>query len=235
MKNPLRVGPGRGGGQGPLGSRGRPGPAHSWAACALKIFWCERALESGLDRRPFAIEDREPRRITVAPLVDVGLTPDALECEAEPGRCCPRSGIERIALPGVAAIAEFIKGVPHHQVHRLGCGNPTLKCRRVNDTANLDATSGRVNIQIARLAERLAAREIDQCVSGRTPLARTASIRAHNSSGPEMAAPSRQWPALLSWQRRSVRTSTWPRTRAGPIRADLGASSRSRLSGSTAI
>ena len=39
---------------------------------------------------------------------------------------------------------------------------------------------------------------------------------------PAMASPP-------SWQRRSVRTSTWPRTRAGPIRADLGAASRSRL------
>src|SRR4029077_13815914 len=46
---------------------------------------------------------------------------------------------------------------------------------------------------------------------------------------------SRQWPAPPSWQRRSVRTSTWPRTRAGPIRADLGAASRSRLAESTAI
>jgi hypothetical protein len=35
---------------------------------------------------------------------------------------------------------EFIKGAAHHQVHRLGCGNPTLKGRRVNDAANLDAT-----------------------------------------------------------------------------------------------
>ena len=103
-------------------------------------------LESNLDRRPFAIEDREPRRITVAPLVDGGLPPDALEFEAEPGCSCPRSGIERIALLGVAAIAEFIKDVPHHQVHYLGCGNPTLKCRRVNNPANFDATSGRVNI-----------------------------------------------------------------------------------------
>src|SRR5215467_797014 len=85
-------------------------------------------FESNLDRRPFAIEDREPRRITVAAFVDVSLAPDALEFEAKPGCGCPRSGIERIALPGVAAIAEFIKDVPHHQVHRLGGGNPTLKC-----------------------------------------------------------------------------------------------------------
>src|SRR5215469_9028176 len=133
-------------------------------AVSIKIFWREPVLESNLDRRPFAIEDREPRRITVAPLVDIGLAPNALEFEAEPGRCCPRFVIERIALPSVAAIAEFIKDVPHHQVHRLGCGNPTLKWRRVNDPANLDATSGRVNIQIARLTERLPARKIDQCV-----------------------------------------------------------------------
>src|SRR6516164_10874062 len=121
-------------------------------------------VESVLDRRPFAVEDREPRRITVAPLVDGGLAPDALEGEAEPGCSCPRSGIERITLPGVAAIAEFIKGVPHHHIHCLARCNPTLKCRRVHNPANLDATSGWVNIEIARLAERLATREIDQCV-----------------------------------------------------------------------
>ena len=69
-------------------------------------------LESNLDRRPFAIEDREPRRITVAPLVYIGLAPNALEFEAEPDCCCPRFVIERIALPSVAAIAEFIKGAP---------------------------------------------------------------------------------------------------------------------------
>src|SRR6516165_3537577 len=77
-----------------------------------------------------------------------------LEFEAEPDCCCPRFVIERIALPSVAAVAKFIKGALHHQVHRLGRGNSTLKWRRVNDPANLDATSGRVNIQIARLAER---------------------------------------------------------------------------------
>src|SRR5215470_10602888 len=100
-------------------------------AFRVKIFRREPVLESNLDRRPFAIEDREPRRIAVAPLVDGGLAPDALEGEAEPSCCAPRSGIKRIALPGVAAIAEFIKDVAHHQVHRLGCGNPTPKCRRV--------------------------------------------------------------------------------------------------------
>jgi len=121
-------------------------------------------VESVLDRWPFAIEDREPRRITVAPLVDVGLPPDALEGEAEPDCSCPRSGIERIALPSVAAIAKFIKDVPHHQVHCLARRNPTLKCRRVNNPADFDAAGGRVNIQIARLTERLAAREIDQCI-----------------------------------------------------------------------
>jgi len=82
----------------------------------------------------------------------------------EPDCCCPRSGIERIALPGVAAVTQFIKGAPHHQVHRLGCGNPTLKWRCVNDPANLDATSCRVNIQVTRLAERPAASEIDHRV-----------------------------------------------------------------------
>src|SRR5215469_13784486 len=83
-------------------------------AFSVKIFRREPVLECSLDRRPFAIEDREPRRIAVAPLVDGGLPPDALEGEAEPSCCCPRSGIKRIALPSVAAVAEFIKDVPHH-------------------------------------------------------------------------------------------------------------------------
>src|SRR5271169_1156067 len=143
---------------------GQPRQAHSLMGFGVKILWREPTLESGLDPRPCAIEDREPRCITVAPLVDVGLAPYALECEAEPDSCRPLSGIERIALPSVATIAEFIKGAAHFQVHRLGCGNPTLKCRSVNDPANLDATGCRVNIQIARLAERFAAREIDQRV-----------------------------------------------------------------------
>src|SRR5262249_35234826 len=48
-------------------------------ASSVKIFRREPVLESNLDRRPFAIEDREPRCITAAPLVDIGLPPDALE------------------------------------------------------------------------------------------------------------------------------------------------------------
>src|SRR5215470_20231189 len=82
-------------------------------AFRVKIFRREPVLESNLDRRPFAIEDREPRGITVVPFVDVGLPPDALEFEAEPCRCYPRFVIERIALPSVAAVAEFIKGALH--------------------------------------------------------------------------------------------------------------------------
>ena len=54
--------------------RGRQlGQAHPLPTFSVKIFWCQPTLESGLDRRPFAIEYREPRRITVASLVDIGL------------------------------------------------------------------------------------------------------------------------------------------------------------------
>src|SRR5438552_15264303 len=98
-----------------MGGSGEHRQTRSLTAFIVEIFKREPALESSLDRRPFAIEDGEPRGITVAPLVDIGLAPDALECEAESDCCDPRFGIERIALPGVAAIAEFIKGVPHHQ------------------------------------------------------------------------------------------------------------------------
>src|SRR6516162_1800685 len=138
--------------------------AHSLTALSVEILRSQPTLESSLYHRPFAIEDRKPRRITVPALMDIGLTPDALEGEAKPSCRCPRFGIERIALPSVATVAKFIEGVPHHQVHRLGRSDPTLKSWRVNDPANLDATSVRVDIQIARLAERFTAREIDQCI-----------------------------------------------------------------------
>ena len=65
-----------------MGCGGQLRQAHSLTALGVKILWREPTLESGLDPRPCAIEDREPRRIPVAPLVDVGLAPHALQCEA---------------------------------------------------------------------------------------------------------------------------------------------------------
>jgi hypothetical protein len=53
-----------------MGCGGQLRQAHSLTALSVKILWREPTLEGGLDRRPFAIEDREPRRIAVAPLVD---------------------------------------------------------------------------------------------------------------------------------------------------------------------
>ena len=51
-----------------MGGSGEHRQAHSLTAFSVEIFWREPALESRLDRRPFAIDDREPSRITVAPL-----------------------------------------------------------------------------------------------------------------------------------------------------------------------
>jgi hypothetical protein len=61
-----------------MGRSGEHRQTHSLTAFSVEIFRREPALESSLDRRPFIIEDGEPRRITVAPLVDIGLAPDAL-------------------------------------------------------------------------------------------------------------------------------------------------------------
>src|SRR6516164_2390286 len=72
----------------------------------------------------------------------------------------PRFPKHRGAHP--AAPAGF--SIQDGEIPRGVAAIPRWNFRRVDDPANLDATSSRVNIQIARLTKRLATGKIDQCV-----------------------------------------------------------------------
>src|SRR5260370_23858086 len=100
-------------------------------ACAIEIGGIEPALEGGFERRPFAVDDREPRRVAAAALVDDRLAEDALEAEAEPRRRGARGRVERVAFPLVAAISQLVEDAAHHQIHRLcrGGGAPPARER----------------------------------------------------------------------------------------------------------
>src|SRR5260370_17625610 len=79
------------------------------AACAIEIGGIEPALEGGFERRPFAVDDREPRRVAAAALVDDRLPEDALEAEAEPRRRGARGRVERLPFPLLTPISPLLQ------------------------------------------------------------------------------------------------------------------------------
>ena len=86
----------------------------------IEILRREPALERGFARRPFAVEHGEPGGVAAAALDDHVLAEQALIGEAEALRRPLRRGVERIAFPFVAPIAERFEGVAGDQVLRLG-------------------------------------------------------------------------------------------------------------------
>src|SRR4026208_858746 len=89
-------------------------------------------------RRPLAIEHREPRGVAIAPFVYDGLAENALEAEAQTfGGAAPRH-IQAVALPFVAAIAELVENAAHHQEHRLRRQARALQQRREVQIADFD-------------------------------------------------------------------------------------------------
>src|SRR5260370_36126505 len=60
-------------------------------ACAIEIGGIEPALEGGCERRPFAVDDRETRRVAAAAPVEDRLAEEGLEGEDQPDRPDARS------------------------------------------------------------------------------------------------------------------------------------------------
>src|SRR4051794_29806979 len=90
------------------------------AAFVVEVRRVEPRLERGTARGPPAVDDREPRVVAVASTPDVRLPERPLVGEAEPLRSTARRSVQAVALPFVAAIAQVVEGVPHHEVHRFG-------------------------------------------------------------------------------------------------------------------
>src|SRR5579864_2371148 len=87
----------------------------------------EPALEGGPQRRPLAVDDREPGGVAVVPFDHLSLAEEALVAEAVALGGGARRRIEGIAFPLVAAVAQFVEDAAHHQIHRLGAGRPALQ------------------------------------------------------------------------------------------------------------
>src|SRR5258708_3563998 len=90
-------------------------------ADALVLFLVEilrrkPAFEGKLAAGPFAVEHGEPGGVAVAALDDHVLAKDAFEGESEPPRGAHRRGVERVAFPFVAPVAELVEDVAGHQV-----------------------------------------------------------------------------------------------------------------------
>jgi hypothetical protein len=138
-----------------------PPGRHQVAECALllaisgEILRRQPLLEGGPERRPFAVDDGKPGRISIAALVDHELAEGSLVLESEPGGSRSRRSVEAIALPFVAAVAEFVEHTPHHQEHRLGGSRLALQQWRVVDVADLDHTVRAIDAHVGGEADGL--------------------------------------------------------------------------------
>ena len=99
-------------------------------------------------------EHREPGGVTITSLDDHVLPKDALEAEAVAQRSALRGRVEIIALPFVAAIAEFVEDMGGEQILRFGRADRALHRRRIKDVADLDHAMGRLDAQKSLIADR---------------------------------------------------------------------------------
>src|SRR4051812_14102139 len=108
-------------------------------AVFIEVLRREPALESGLSRRPFRIDDRIPGGVTVLALHHLVLPEQALVLEAEAQRRALGRLVAIVALPLVAPVAER-KSEVADQIHRLGRGAGALKRGRIGDPSDLEHT-----------------------------------------------------------------------------------------------
>src|SRR4051794_3297868 len=108
-------------------------------AVFIEVLRREPALERGLSRRPFRIDDRIPGGVTVLALHHLVLAEQALVLEAEAQRRALGRLVAIVALPLVAPVAER-KSVVADQIHRLGRGAGALKRGRIGDPSDLEHT-----------------------------------------------------------------------------------------------
>ena len=94
-------------------------------AVGIEVGWIEPGFESGFARGPLAVEHGEPGGVAVAALDHHVLPEDALVGEAEAFGGAATGLVLGVALPLVAAIAEF-EDMASHEVHGFGGGGGAL-------------------------------------------------------------------------------------------------------------
>jgi len=84
------------------------------AALGVEVGRVEPGFEGRLQRRPFAVDGSVPCAVAVAALVHDRLPEDAFEAEAQALRRPTRARVQRVALPLVAPISQFVESPAHH-------------------------------------------------------------------------------------------------------------------------
>ena len=115
----------------------------------VEVLGRQPRAEGRADRRPLAVEDREPRRVAVAPLDDHVLAEHALRDEAEAQRRGLRPLVGRVALPLQPPVAERLEGVARQQEDRLGRLRRALQRTAEPDVTDLDHAVRGLNAQEA--------------------------------------------------------------------------------------
>src|SRR5205814_2368319 len=80
---------------------------HTLAAIRVEVRRIQPRAERAIERRPFLVDARVPCRVAIASLVDARLAEHAFVRESEALRRGARRGVQRVALPLVAAIPEL--------------------------------------------------------------------------------------------------------------------------------
>src|ERR1700683_1365459 len=151
------------------------------APFAVEVLGCEPGSKAAAERRPVVVGDRIPGRVAVAALDHLVLAEDALEGEAEALGRLPRGGVERVALPLHAPVAELLDGVAHEQIDGLGGRRGAPKGCAEPDVAELDRAELWRYAQVRRdpectLLARVREREIDRVRSRLRPGERLAQV-----------------------------------------------------------
>jgi hypothetical protein len=119
----------------------------------VEIIRAQPAFEIALARRPLAIEHGKPDVIAIAALGNHVLAESALVDKSIAQRGPPRGGVERIALPFVAAIAEHVEDVTRQEILGFGAERGALQGRRIEDMPHFDHTMRRNDPQQREVAD----------------------------------------------------------------------------------
>src|SRR6516165_4777749 len=106
----------------------------------VEINRAQPALEIAPARRPLAIEHGKSDVVAIAALGNHVLAESALVDKSIAQRGAPRGGVERIALPFVAAIAERVEAVTRQEILGFGAERGALQGRRIEDMPHFDHT-----------------------------------------------------------------------------------------------
>src|SRR6516164_247736 len=127
--------------------------AHALDALCIEILGVQPAFEVALAHRPFAVEHGEPCVVAITALGNHVLAESTLVDKPITQRCPPRCGIQRVAFPLVAAIAESLKHVTRQQILSFGAERRALQGRRIEHVPHFDHTVRRNDPQQREIAD----------------------------------------------------------------------------------